>query len=449
MANRGKNSPKGGGKTPPKSPGNPVKGSNNNKLQDTNTQSKIPLGESSTTDKQMDGIRTRNGAKKDQISDQSQTIFNVPTRNTYDVLNNNQSVDEQNVESDKSKKIKIPPVFISKESVKFSDLVKDIKNLTKDFMIKDIKEFFKLDLMNIDDYRNVIKLLNNKMIQYHSYRLPTEKTLDVVLKHIPTSITDEEICEELTNMGFKIYKLKRIENKEKSPIPVVSMYLFKNHDANKDIFNLNRLFNCVVSVESKRQTHTIPQCFNCQRYGHTRNYCKQIARCMKCAGNHSSSNCNQSDNLVCANCGENHTSAFKGCKYYEEIKKMRYHDRLPKGNNPGSAISETPPPLSNEFFPTLSQRQTVDQVSIHSSSFSIHEHSYAKIVKNSKGSVNINQANDKEKDYTKDSSNGNEYMSNNIVDSIYEAIKPIIASVIEKLKPMLQDIIMQFFNGSK
>lgn len=253
-------------------------------------------------------------------------------------------------------------------------------------------------------------------------------------------------------MGYKVHKLKRMENKEKSPIPIVSLYLYKNHGTNKDIFNLNKFFNCVVSVEPKRKNYTIPQCYNCQRYGHTRNYCKQKTRCMKCAGNHSSPNCNQIDILVCANCGENHTSAFKSCKYYEEIKRMRYHDRNLNSEETikatAAAATPPPPPLTNGSFPSLSQRQNVDEVSIHSSSISIHEHSYAKSVWSPKESININKANENEKDYTKENSS-NEFTTNTIVESIYEAIKPIIASVIEKLKPMFKDIIMQFFNGSK
>lgn len=452
MGNRGKNSPKGGGKTPPKAPAEqPGNEKHNVKPQDVNTQPKIPLGENSNYGNQMDGIKTRNASKKGQESGKTSdtvTTFNVPTHNNFDVLNSDQCVDEQsNTETGKGDKIKIPPVFISKESVQFSTLVKDIKNLTPDFKIKDIKEFFKLDLLKIDDYRNIIKLLNNKGIQYHSYRLPTEETLDVVLKHIPTSITEEEISEELTSLGYNVHKLKRMENKEKSPIPVVSLYLYKNHGKNKEIFNLNRLFSCVISVESKKKTYTIPQCYNCQRYGHTRNYCKQKTRCMKCAGNHPSFNCNQVDNLVCANCKENHTSSFKGCKYFEEIKRMRYHDR--DQNSAQMAAAPPIPPFTEKSFPSISQRQTIDEISIHSSSFSM-EHSYAKTVENPKESINFNRAaNDKGKDYTKDNESSNEFTTNNMVDSIYEIIKPIIASVIEKLKPLFKDIILQFFNGSK
>lgn len=133
----------------------------------------------------------------------------------------------------------------------------------------------------------------------HNYRFPTEKTFDVVLKHnIPTTFGENEIQNELVNLGFSVFKLMRVWDKNKQPIPVVNVYLDKKNPKNKEIFDLDRLLYCVISVEPKRRSYNVPQCNNCQRYGHTRNYCKLTPRCMFCAGKHKSAECKK-DWMLC------------------------------------------------------------------------------------------------------------------------------------------------------
>ncbi|KAI5711707.1 hypothetical protein M8J75_002543 [Diaphorina citri] len=101
----------------------------------------------------------------------------------------------------------------------------------------------------------------------------------------------------------------------------------KKHDRNKEIFDLSRFMNCIVSVEPKKKSHHIPQCTKCQRYNHTKNYCKLSPRCLFCSLSHPSSECEKKKEdtvKVCANCGENHTANFKGYAYYSELKKKRF-----------------------------------------------------------------------------------------------------------------------------
>ncbi|KAI5719422.1 hypothetical protein M8J76_009912 [Diaphorina citri] len=157
----------------------------------------------------------------------------------------------------------------------------------------------------------------------------------------------------------------RVWDREKKPIPVVSVYLDRKHDKNKEIFDLSRFMNCVVSVEPKKKSHHIPQCTKCQRYGHTKNYCKLSPRCLFCSLPHPSSECEKKkeDTIkVCANCGENHTANFKGCAYYSELRKKRFrstHQALSRNANPAPA-----PDFSPQAYPYLpSQRTPVQPVS--------------------------------------------------------------------------------------
>ena len=70
-----------------------------------------------------------------------------------------------------------------------------------------------------------------------------------------------------------------------------------------------------ISKEKKE----VPQCKNCQIFGHTQNYCKKKPKCVKCSEGHTSLNCPKSKKSKAkgANCGEGDTANWKGCITYK------------------------------------------------------------------------------------------------------------------------------------
>lgn len=227
----------------------------------------------------------------------------VPTANRFSPLNQDQPQDAEL--SEEIPRVKIPPIFVTK-SGNVSDLIKALKAISPEFSFKDSKDFLNINCDTIDCYRDFCKLFDSRKLEYHSFRLPQDRTIDVVIKHMPTAFDDNEIAEELSALGYQDFKIMRVWDKEKKPIPVVAVYLNQKHTKNKDIYSLDRLLNCVVSVEPKKKSRHIPQCSNCQRYGHTKNYCKLAPRCMFCSASHLSANCDkmQDENVVkvCVQC---------------------------------------------------------------------------------------------------------------------------------------------------
>jgi hypothetical protein len=53
-----------------------------------------------------------------------------------------------------------------------------------------------------------------------------------------------------------------------------------------DIFIVEYLQQCKIKFEPPKHKREIAQCANCQRYGHSKNYCHLKSRCVKCAGDH-------------------------------------------------------------------------------------------------------------------------------------------------------------------
>lgn len=70
--------------------------------------------------------------------------------------------------------------------------------------------------------------------------------------------------------------------------------------SNKDIFNIKSILNTLVKVEEPHKRRDIPQCLNCQSYGHTRAYCSYPLRCVKCVEDHPTSLCKKTPPARCA-----------------------------------------------------------------------------------------------------------------------------------------------------
>lgn len=94
--------------------------------------------------------------------------------------------------------------------------------------------------------------------------------------------------------------------------------------------------HCCVTFEPPRSKRDIPQCANCQQYGHTKGYRGRKPKCIKCAGNHSSSNCarkDKSDDVKCILCERNHPANYKGCIVYRNFQKLKYPPMRRKQNS--------------------------------------------------------------------------------------------------------------------
>jgi len=95
------------------------------------------------------------------------------------------------------------------------------------------------------------------------------------------------------------------------------------------------------------------RCAKCQRYGHKAARCwAEKPRCPKCAQSHTYETCTASaDEIKCANCGEEHSSAYKGCKKYKNVsgalklvvtQQMSYRDALKQTMATASGTVEKP-----------------------------------------------------------------------------------------------------------
>lgn len=221
-----------------------------------------------------------------------------------------------------SKKDKVPPIYLHNAN-HYQNIVEDIiKVIENDNFTTHCKaNSTRINLNNTSDFRKLTKFYDDNKLEYHTFHNPDNTVLSVVIRNLPLSFTEEEIQDELSKT-FTVKKVVRLLNREKNPIPICAVELENNETASK-IYNMDKFMHCIVSVEQRRRPKDIPQCTRCQRYGHTKNYCRLQPRCVKCQEHHLYSQCAKQPNEMpsCVNCGGNHSANYKGCSYYTDLKR--------------------------------------------------------------------------------------------------------------------------------
>lgn len=167
-----------------------------------------------------------------------------------------------------------------------------------------------------EDYRKLIKLLHNRKTTYHTFQLPSEKLLHVIIKGIPAPILIEDVKQELLTCGFH-----------------PDMVLVTVPKSERQIYQITDILGLIITVEAQRNNAEIGQCHRCQRCGHAQNRCTAPPKYVKCADDHLTQKCEKSrqEPATCANCTENHPAPYPGCSAWLK----------PLNNKPATTIPGT------------------------------------------------------------------------------------------------------------
>jgi hypothetical protein len=123
-------------------------------------------------------------------------------------------------------------------------------------------------------------------------------------------------------------------------------------------YNITSLLSTKVVIEKpNNKTYGSPQCFNCQDYGHTQNYCHHPSRYVKCDEAHESDSYTKdhSSPAKCVNCSENHTASFKGCQFYQTIlnrHKIKFSNSKKNITHTKNLFSESLPIDPSQSIPS-------------------------------------------------------------------------------------------------
>ena len=265
----------------------------------------------------------------------------------------------QNVAVTKPKTKKPPPIILLTK-VNYFDLRNQLKQLIKEeISAQYCPQGLKLFSANESDYNVIGHYLKSKCYEFYTFPYDQAKVNKVVLKGLPIDTGCEEIQKELISKKYAVASVKQMRRKkidensenihwEPMPLWIVTTYV---SPVSPDIHTLTGLFNLKLTIEDYKDKSGPLQCFKCQGFGHKAVACYVTPKCVKCARNHLTQDCDAGTIVTpkCANCNESHTANYKNCpkfiKYVQGVQSKRELNR-----------AQTIPTSSQQDFPSLPRR---------------------------------------------------------------------------------------------
>lgn len=217
-----------------------------------------------------------------------------------------------------SRKARLPPIVCSGELS--PSALKDLKQITplfeSDFEARHANSRAIFYMRTPKDHKQMVSFLLNKGVALHSWTLPEDRNARVVIRglHVDTPISDIE--EALQEQDIQISNISRMRSRGQDPVewPLFLVTLTGTSQL-QTALKISHLGRIRVTVESFRGTLSVTQCYRCQEYGHTSHNCHERPVCVKCAGDHRSTECQKPDSepLTCCHCRGPHPANFSLC----------------------------------------------------------------------------------------------------------------------------------------
>lgn len=290
-------------------------------------------------------LNTQNQRPKRKANTPSPTYKRKQTRKLNDNQSEHESAKESDMEEDTStnkrdfikpkKNARLPPFIVTdlvnfrwEEFRKLMNESEHANHYIGKFIEKDTK--LNIKVRTTEAYVFVQNLLQSSNAKFYSFQIPAKRDIRVVIKNIPYKTSVDTIANELIAKGYhepKVTQMKKRLDGKLVPLSVFIVNLPRTEN-NKKIYELDNLTNLKVKVDEFKRKGGPIQCFRCQGFGHGQTTCSLPPKCVKCAENHFSNQCDKAkrgerlDEPKCANCNQKHPASFRQCPVYlTEINK--------------------------------------------------------------------------------------------------------------------------------
>jgi hypothetical protein len=216
-----------------------------------------------------------------------------------------------------------------------------------------------LQTFSPEDFGRCKEGLRKTNTPFFTYNPKNERPIKYCVKFIPNDISTEEIEQDLLAQKIPFLAVNRIYNNKTLPKTPTQVILITINGTDAAAFQkLKHL--CRLSVKTEiYNNNNLPQCHNCQRFGHSSYNCHLQPYCVKCGGKHASTTCKIKLNpenpaatealIKCCNCNGNHPASYRGCPAY--IKAKAQHAEKSKTKTAPPKPSPQAPEMSKKNFP--------------------------------------------------------------------------------------------------
>lgn len=294
------------------------------------------------------------------------TNANVPTSNRFGIL----PVDptEEPATVTQNTPTRPPPIMVTAK-VNYNQFKQTVSEILqgKSFYLRYTPRDIKIYTDNIQDHNTVRESLDEEKVAYYTYSPRTARQKRVVFKGPPDM--DTEVVKQILNQEHKISECIKMKARQGEGH---SYLVTAEKETNIGLLKRTRnIEHSVIKWETFHKRSTITQCHRCQGLGHGSRNCRQLIKCLKCAGPHAATECRRrrGENedkipMKCANCNEGHAANYRGCKFIQEYlaksqPKKFESNRTQQGRTYSQAtgkVQEQTAPLNRSDFPELTCR---------------------------------------------------------------------------------------------
>ena len=159
-------------------------------------------------------------------------------------------------------------------------------------------------------------------ISFHTYTLAEERPTRVVIRRVPKEIPTSDILDDLKSQNIPVSEVHRMHRSRGGPAYDMVLVVCEPTEGRHPIFQIQAVCNLSgISIEKPNKTGVVGQCHRCQLYGHSQRNCFATPRCVKCLGDHGTSECTRpKDRTLCLEppscvlCGQTgHPANYRGC----------------------------------------------------------------------------------------------------------------------------------------
>lgn len=299
---------------------------------------------------------------------------NVTVEHNYSTstIKDNSSVNSNNSDASSSppsnSKNPFPPIFIDKVNCA-NKITTDIEKLTScPPKVRVNQENIRIRVDNLNDFKAINEYCIKNKVPAHSYDLPEERELKIVIRGLPIDMPEKDIFSHLMEFGFAPVHISRLRHRSQMKnMPLVLVRLPKTPKS-QEIFQLAELSYFKIKIETLRRKQGSPQCYRCLGFFHNSRHCTRPFRCVKCGGNHqtNSTECKKTDPNTpakCALCGGPHPASYGGCPMHPKNKASKPNSR--PSFAPAPDINPWQSSKPNDFPPISPSTITNSQANTH------------------------------------------------------------------------------------
>jgi hypothetical protein len=184
----------------------------------------------------------------------------------------------------------------------------------------------------VDGFRATVRALRSlygsKGVSFHTFSLPEDRCVRLLLKNFGKHMPESVVREELETLGIHVQGVLQLRSgrhdQDVAPALTLTPHFIvsvaRGAEAQK-VRTLTELCGLRVSVELYVAPKSPLQCKRCQLFGHTQRNCGYSPRCVACGEALLSGECsNPKQQLKCCSCGGNYKANYRGCLKWKEAK---------------------------------------------------------------------------------------------------------------------------------